>query len=243
MVAARLRMEPSMALSDTQLVVLSAACQRPDANVYPLPLKLPGGAAAKVLASLLKKGLIEEVEAKREDTVWREHRTRGHLTLRATKAAFEALGIVEASEPGATDAGGEGGDDLVRSTARKTESFDANDAAGAAVAREEALKASASDDLVDETEASAKAATPEGTEETNDGARAPRRVRADSKQAKLIAMLERPEGATIEEIAKAFAWQPHTVRGAIAGALKRKLGLNVASEKDNVRGRVYRIIE
>lgn len=87
MVAARLRMEPSMALSDTQLVVLSAACQRPHANVYPLPLKLPGGAAAKVLASLLKKGLIEEVEAKREDTVWREHRTRRHLTLRATKAA------------------------------------------------------------------------------------------------------------------------------------------------------------
>ncbi len=66
-------------------------------------------------------------------------------------------------------------------------------------------------------------------------------TRADTKQAQLIAMLERPEGATIAEIAAATGWQPHTVRGAIAGALKKKLGLNVVSEKMENRGRVYRI--
>jgi hypothetical protein len=48
-------------------------------------------------------------------------------------------------------------------------------------------------------------------------------TRSDSKQAKLIELLERPDGATIDEIVKKFEWQPHTVRGAIAGALKKKL--------------------
>jgi predicted ArsR family transcriptional regulator len=68
-----------------------------------------------------------------------------------------------------------------------------------------------------------------------------RGTRADSKQAKLIEMLKRSDGATIDEIVKKFEWQPHTVRGAIAGALKKKLGLVVQSDKIEGRGRVYRI--
>ena len=67
--------------------------------------------------------------------------------------------------------------------------------------------------------------------------------RAESKQSQLIAMLKQPDGATIVEIAKALDWLPHTVRGAIAGALKKKLGLKVESEKVDDRGRVYRIAE
>ena len=67
--------------------------------------------------------------------------------------------------------------------------------------------------------------------------------RAESKQSQLITMLRQPNGATIAEIAKALSWLPHTVRGAIAGALKKKLGLNVQSEKVDDRGRVYRIAE
>ncbi len=51
------------------------------------------------------------------------------------------------------------------------------------------------------------------------------RTRANSKQAQLIEMLRQPDGATVTEIVAAFKWQPHTVRGAIAGALKKKLGL------------------
>ncbi|CEG09674.1 hypothetical protein BN961_03104 [Afipia felis] len=65
--------------------------------------------------------------------------------------------------------------------------------------------------------------------------------RADSKQAQLIKMLERPDGATIEEIVKKLVWQSHTVRGAIAGALKKRLKLKVVSAKIEGRGRVYRI--
>ena len=48
-------------------------------------------------------------------------------------------------------------------------------------------------------------------------------------------MLRRAKGATVDEIAEALSWQPHTVRGAIAGALKKKLGLEVTSEKDEKR--------
>ena len=51
------------------------------------------------------------------------------------------------------------------------------------------------------------------------------KTRAGTKQALLVEMLRRPEGATIDEIVAATGWQPHTVRGAFAGALKKRLGL------------------
>src|SRR5215468_7463099 len=61
-----------------------------------------------------------------------------------------------------------------------------------------------------------------------------------SKQDAVIAMLQRPEGATVDEVASAMDWQRHTVRGLFSGALKKKLGLTLASVKEE-RGRVYRI--
>jgi len=68
-----------------------------------------------------------------------------------------------------------------------------------------------------------------------------RTQREGTKQAKLIAMLRASEGATIEEIMAATNWAGHTIRGAMSGALKKKLGLEVTSEKTEERGRVYRI--
>ena len=67
--------------------------------------------------------------------------------------------------------------------------------------------------------------------------------RAGTKQAMLIALLQVPEGATMEAIIAATGWQPHTVRGAMSGALGKKLGLAVTSAKEEGRGRVYRIGE
>jgi hypothetical protein len=61
-----------------------------------------------------------------------------------------------------------------------------------------------------------------------------------SKQDEVIAMLRRPEGATVDEVASATGWQRHTVRGVFSGTLKKKLGLTIASAKEE-RGRVYRI--
>jgi hypothetical protein len=61
-----------------------------------------------------------------------------------------------------------------------------------------------------------------------------------SKKQAVIAMLQRPEGATVDEVASATGWQRHTVRGLFSGTLKKKLGLTLASAKEE-RGRVYRI--
>ncbi|WP_242442948.1 DUF3489 domain-containing protein [Magnetospirillum sp. 15-1] len=62
-----------------------------------------------------------------------------------------------------------------------------------------------------------------------------------TKQARLLEMLKRPEGATLEELIAVTGWQAHSVRGAISGTLKKKLGLPVTSGTVEGRGRVYRI--
>jgi hypothetical protein len=188
-------------LSDSQLVVLTAACQRPDRCVFPVTARLKGNAAGNVLKSLLNKGLIKEVRAKRDDTVYRHDEERGRMTLVATNAAFAALGIDVQETPA---------EDETESAPNDTE------------------------DAGEEPKAQRK-----GKSRASHIA-APR-SRDSSKQAQLIAMLRRAKGATVDEIAEALSWQPHTVRGAIAGALKKKLGLDVTSEKDEKRGRIYRI--
>jgi hypothetical protein len=188
-------------LSDTQLVILSNACQRDDRMVLPLPKSMgsekPNLAANNSIKSMLKKGLIEEVDAKLGEPMWRETGDGHGVTLVATDAALVALGIDTRAEM--------------------------NDAAEPAKAKKVKQKKSG------------KSRKPQAEKKV------PRAARTDSKQAQLIAMLKRAKGASIDEIVEAFDWQPHTVRGAIAGALKKKLGLDVTSEKDEKRGRIYHI--
>lgn len=164
-------------LSDTQAIILSAAAQRPEHIALPLPESLRGGAAAKVVGTMLAKGLLAEAEAdmRKGEPVWRETGDGHGVTLVATDAGLAAIGI----EPNTSAA----------------------------------------------LEPAPKVRTP----------------RAGTKQATLIAMLRAPDGATIEEIMAATGWQSQTVRGAMAGALKKKLGLEVNSEKVEGRGRVYRL--
>ena len=80
-------------LTDAQLVVLSAACNRPDRLVLPLPKSLKGGAGIKVVTSLIAKGLIEEAEANvtRGDPVWRKNEEGRAMTLLATVDADALL--------------------------------------------------------------------------------------------------------------------------------------------------------
>ncbi len=66
-------------------------------------------------------------------------------------------------------------------------------------------------------------------------------VRQGTTQALLIDLLKRKKGATIAEAVDALGWQPHSVRGAISGTVKKKLGLNVTSAAIEGRGRVYQI--
>lgn len=67
------------------------------------------------------------------------------------------------------------------------------------------------------------------------------RTRENSKQATVIQMLQRPEGATVQQICEITGWQAHTVRGTFAGAFKKKLGLTIVSDKAQGSERVYRI--
>jgi hypothetical protein len=70
----------------------------------------------------------------------------------------------------------------------------------------------------------------------------PSQARRPSKQDEVIAMLRRPEGVTVDEVACVTGWQRHTVRGLFSGTVKKKLGLLLASAQEE-RGRVDRIIE
>jgi hypothetical protein len=168
-------------LSDAQAVILSTACTRADAMVFPVTANLKGGAVGNVCKSLLKHGLIEETPAADLNTVYRHDEERGPLTLRATPLAYTILGITDDREKQA-------------------------DGPAQSIATTE-----------------------------------PTRLRSGTKQAVVIAMLRAEGGATIDEIVTATQWAPHTARGFLSGALKKKLGLTITSEKVEGRGRAYQI--
>ena len=65
-------------------------------------------------------------------------------------------------------------------------------------------------------------------------------MRPDTKHARILAMLRAPAGTTIAAIMTATDWQQHSVRGFLAGVVRKKLGLNLVSEQTD-KGRVYRI--
>ena len=65
-------------------------------------------------------------------------------------------------------------------------------------------------------------------------------MRPDTKHARIIALLRAPAGTTIAAIMTATDWQQHSVRGFLAGVVRKKLGLNLVSEQTD-KGRVYRI--
>jgi hypothetical protein len=84
-------------------------------------------------------------------------------------------------------------------------------------------------------------ATATGLEAIGITVQAPRAKREGTKQAVLIELLRRAEGATLSQMTEATNWQVHTIRGAMAGALKKKLGLEITSEKQTGADRIYRI--
>ena len=111
------------------------------------------------------------------------------------------------------------------------------------IATEAGLEAIGIEPVVASAVASARKAMPkrELTQTPDDTAK-PVAIRAGTKQAQIIAMLQRPEGATVAEMVEATGWLAHTVRGCISGALKKKLGLPIAAEKVERRGMVYRLL-
>ncbi|CAJ0888558.1 hypothetical protein R1479_04422 [Ralstonia mannitolilytica] len=100
------------------------------------------------------------------------------------------------------------------------------------IANAEGASAAASDPELEQAVATAEASWVKQTKP---------RTRHNSKQAEVIRMLQRPEGATIAQICAAIGWQAHTVRGTFAGAFKKKLGLTIVSDKPQGGERIYRI--
>ena len=112
------------------------------------------------------------------------------------------------------------------------------------IATEAGLEAIWIEPLAASAVASARKARPkpEPVQTSDDtGIAKPLAIRAGTKQAQIIAMLQRSEGATVAEMVEATGWLAHTVRGSISGALKKKLGLPIAAEKVEGRGTVYRL--
>ena len=223
------RDDPMTKLSDTQAILLSAAAQRADGNLLPLPGSLRGGAAIKVVTALLARDLAREevtdLQTRADaalNTIWRNEpdgraRPPAHHPGRARSHRHRS------SEP--------------RRRRRATPSNTGSTPASTRPASRQPARRRPWAGRAEEARPSEEGRCP--TEPST--APVARKTRDDTKQAQLIAMLRRKEGATIAQIVAATGWQPHTVRGAFAGALKKKLGLTVTSEKVEGGQRVYRI--
>jgi hypothetical protein len=207
--------QPMTKLSDTQLVILSAAAQRDDLSVLPFPdsLTLKGGALNKVMDSLRNRGLIRVLGG-----------DGGPERVVITSEGIAAIGVEsdDNEAPAAADAAptSADADSAADAQAPASEVDGAQKRAKGRPAKGKGKKATMTAPATGEPEAAS----------ANETAATPT-PRAGTKQALMIELLKRPEGATVEQIAKATGWQHHTIRGAISGALKKKLGLTVEATR------------
>ena len=204
-----------MAISDTQLLILSAASQRTD-HAATLPANLKGSAAKKVIDRLLKQKLLQELRAKDDMPIWRRGNDSRSYTLRITKAGLKAIEVEDVAD--APDNRATAGRDEV-ATANTPAETKSSERPGRA-----------------KRSSSKKAAAPTAkATKASSGRPSP-----DTKQDRVVALLQQPGGAALDVLVDATGWQKHSVRGFLAGTVRKKLKLALISEKiDGIR--TYRI--
>ena len=204
-----------MKLSDTQLLILCSASQRTDHTAL-LPANLKGSAAKKVVDRLLNEKLLQELRAKDDMPVWRRGDDNRPYSLRLTKAGLRAIEVEDAAELSDKDGAADPNEVAIADVATEAKSVERPNRAKRSGRRKAAA-------------VSAKA--PKAPSD---------RAKPNSKQDRIVALLQRPKGATLDTLVKETQWQKHSVRGFLAGTVRKKLKLPLLSEKiDGVRN--YRI--
>jgi hypothetical protein len=200
-------------LSDTQLIILSSAAKHDD-GLATRPANLNAAAAAKVASSLIAKGLAREIRAKADAPIWHEN-DDGRFALKITKAGREAIGVED-----------EEAQDAIPQSAAPAQPR-SNKSGAKPAGKKDVRKTSA-------TPRKGRKDKPASDDEFSSAD-----VRAGSKQAKIVELMKRAKGATLDELVEATDWLPHTTRAALTGLRKR--GLTIERVKDEGRGSVYRI--
>jgi hypothetical protein len=194
----------SIKLTDTQLVMLSAAAQREDRCLVASP-KLKGGAALKVATKLISAGFVEEIEANAGAPIWRRDNETGQgYVLKLTAAGAKAIGVDEGVEP------------------------------------EVAPVESGALENRDRAAASSEVEGRDGLEPIEPVPASPSAPRSGSKLAQVIELLQRANGATIDELIAVRGWLAHTTRAALTGLRKRGYAVSI-DRSDNRRRSFYRI--